>query len=63
MAGVENERLVSETFKGMCDKVVIATKLHLIGQYDNWVKYIEEHLDVSLKNLRTDYVDVYIIFT
>ncbi|ORX86779.1 aldo/keto reductase [Anaeromyces robustus] len=57
----ENERLVGEAFEGMRDKVIICTKLHLIGESDNWAQYIEEHLDVSLKNLRTDYVDVYYI--
>ena len=43
----------------MRDKVIIATKLHLIGESKDWAKYIEEHLDISLKNLRTDYVDIY----
>ena len=55
----ENERLVGEAFEGMRDKVIIATKLHLIGESQDWAKYIEEHLDASLKNLRTDYVDIY----
>ena len=51
----ENERLIREAFEGMRDKVIIATKLHLIGESDNWAKYIEDHLDASLKNLKTDY--------
>ena len=55
----ENERLIGEAFEGMRDKVIIATKLHLVGDCDNWAKYIEDHLDVSLKNLKTDYVDIY----
>ena len=55
----ENERLIGEAFEGIREKVIIATKLHLIGTSDNWAKYIEEHLDASLKNLRTNYVDVY----
>ena len=57
----ENERLVGEAFEGIRDKVIIATKLHLLGESTDWAKYIEEHLDVSLKNLRTDYVDIYYI--
>ena len=56
----ENERLVGEAFDGMRDKVIIATKLHLVGESNDWPKYIEEHLDASLKNLRTNYiVDIY----
>ena len=55
----ENERLVGEAFEGMRDKVIIATKLHLIGESNDWAKYVEEHLDASLKNLKTDYVDIY----
>ena len=43
----------------MRDNVIIATKLHLIGESNYWAKYIEEHLDASLKNLKTDYVDIY----
>ena len=57
----ENERLVGEAFEGIRDKVIIATKLHLVGESQDWAKYIEDHLDASLKNLRTDYVDVYYI--
>ncbi len=55
----ENEKLVGEAFEGMRDKVIIATKLHLIGESNDWAKYIEDHLDASLKNLKTDYVDIY----
>lgn len=54
-----NEKLLGEAFEGIRDKVIIATKLHLIGTPDNWAKYVEDHLDQSLKNLRTDYVDIY----
>ena len=57
----ENERLLGEAFEGMRDKVIIATKLHLIGESENWEKYIESHLNESLKNLKTDYVDIYYI--
>ena len=35
----ENERLVGEAYEGVRDKVIIATKLHLIGESDNWAKY------------------------
>ena len=55
----ENERLLGEAFEGMRDKVIIATKLNLFGENKNWEKYIESHLDESLKNLKTDYVDIY----
>ncbi len=48
----ENERLVGEAFEGMRDKVVIATKTHLIGDSDNWAKYIEDHLDASLQKFK-----------
>ena len=57
----ENEKLVGEAFEGMRDKVILATKLHLFGESQDWAKYIEEHLDKSLKNLRTDYLDIYYI--
>ena len=57
----ENEKLIGEAFEGMRDKVIIATKLHLIGENENWEKYTESHLDISLKNLKTDYVDIYYI--
>lgn len=43
----------------MRDKVIISTKLHLLEESNDWAKYIEEHLDTSLKNLRTNYVDIY----
>ena len=55
----ENEKLLGEAFEGMRDKVIIATKLHLIGESKNWEEYIEEHLNKSLQNLKTDYVDIY----
>ena len=45
----------------MRDKVILATKLHLFGESQDWAKYIEEHLDTSLKNLRTNYLDIYYI--
>ena len=55
----ENERLIGEAFEKVRDKIIIATKLHLIGESKDWAKYIEDHLDTSLKNLRTDYIDIY----
>ena len=54
----ENERLLGEAFEGMRDKVIIATKLHLIGENENLEKYTESHLDISLKNML-----IFIIFT
>ena len=50
----DSEEKVGEAFEGMRDKVYIATK--------TWAKTPEEfweHLETSLKNLRTDYVDLY----
>lgn len=55
----DNERLVGEAFEGMRDKINISTKLHIIGESDNLAKFIEDHLDSSLKDLTTNYVDVY----
>ena len=36
----ENERLVGEAFEEVRDKIIIATKLHLIGESKDWAKYI-----------------------
>ncbi len=57
-----NEEIVGEAVEPFRDKVVIATKLHLGKDADENTdidKRIREHLDASLKKLKTDYVDLY----
>ena len=50
----DSEEKVGEAFEGMRDKVVIATKTHAGTGAE-----LKEHLETSLRNLRTDYIDVY----
>ena len=50
----DSEEKVGEAFEGMRDKVVIATKTHAGTGTE-----LNEHLETSLRNLRTDYIDVY----
>ena len=50
----DSEEKVGEAFVGMRDKVYIATKTGAKTPEEFW-----EHLETSLKNLRTDYVDLY----
>ena len=50
----DSEEKVGEAFEGMRDKVYIATKTGAKTPEEFW-----EHLETSLKNLRTDYVDLY----
>ena len=50
----DSEEKVGEAFEGMRDKVYIATKTGAKTPEEFW-----EHLGTSLKNLRTDYVDLY----
>ena len=58
-----NEKIVGQALQGVRDKAVIATKLFIDteevradGSLDRTVK---RHLAASLRNLRTDYVDLY----
>ena len=50
----DSEEKVGEAFEGMRNKVYIATKTGAKTPEEFW-----EHLETSLKNLRTDYVDLY----
>ena len=50
----DSEEKVGAAFAGMRDKVVIATKSHAKTGAE-----LKEHLETSLRNLRTDYIDVY----
>ena len=50
----DSEEKIGEAFDGIRDKIYIATKTHATD-----VKTFWENLETSLKNLRTDYIDVY----
>ena len=50
----DSEEKVGEAFEGMRDKVYIATKTGAKTPEEFWA-----HLETSLKNLRTDYIDLY----
>lgn len=50
----DSEEKVGYAFEGMRDKVVIATKTHAQTGAE-----LKEHLEISLRNLRTDYIDIY----
>ena len=50
----DSEEKVGAAFAGMRDKVVIATKSHAKTGAE-----LKEHLETSLRNLHTDYIDVY----
>jgi aryl-alcohol dehydrogenase-like predicted oxidoreductase len=56
----ENEKLVGEALEPIRNKVIIATKFICFGsEHPNLLKEIEDKLDNSLKNLKTNYVDLY----
>ena len=62
----QSERTLSKALGEHRKDVVIQTKFGVRyanggSTYDNSPAYIEEALDKSLKNLNTDYVDVYVI--
>lgn len=50
----DSEEKLGYAFDGIRDKVVIATKTHAQTGAE-----LKEHLETSLRNLRTDYIDVY----
>lgn len=61
-----SEQLIGKAFKGVRDKVIIATKGgRLPGRNDEKVvsdysrKYIHRAIEASLKRLQSDYVDIY----
>lgn len=55
----ENEALLGETFKAERQNIVIATKFHIPDETEDVEKTLREHLEVSLRNLQTDHVDIY----
>lgn len=55
----ENEALLGETFKAERKNIVIATKFHLPDETEDVEKTLRRHLEASLRNLQTDYVDIY----
>ena len=50
----DSEEKVGYAFQGIRDKVIIATKTHAQTGAE-----LREHLEISLKNLGTDHIDVY----
>ena len=58
-----NEQLVGKAVEPFRDKIVLATKFHIdeneVTKETDLYTAIRKHLDASLKNLRTDYVDLY----
>lgn len=50
----DSEEKVGEAFDGMRDKVIIATKTGAVNAEGFW-----KDIEVSLKNLRTDHIDLY----
>ena len=50
----DSEKKVGLAFEGMRDKILIATKTGSYSVKDFW-----DHLQTSLANLKTDYIDVY----
>ena len=64
---LENERLVAKAIKGNRDKYIIATKFgyeiddngQLTWQFNGSPAYVKKAAERSLKNLGTDYIDLY----
>lgn len=56
-----NEVLVGEAVKPFRQNIVLATKLHLDGEYteEQVDNLLQSHLNASLERLNTDYVDLY----
>ena len=53
-AYTDSEEKMGAGFEGMRDKIVIASKTHASDEKTFW-----EHLETTLKNLKTDYLDLY----
>ncbi len=53
-AYTDSEEKVGEAFEGMREKVYIASKTHAQDAETFW-----QHLETTLRNLRTDYLDLY----
>ncbi|MDW0115619.1 aldo/keto reductase [Sporosarcina thermotolerans] len=65
-AGGKNEALVGEALKGRRDEIILATKVgnRMLPNEEGWrwdasKKYIKEAVKMSLKRLKTDYIDLY----
>lgn len=64
---LENERLLAKAIKGNRDKYIVATKFgyeiddneQLTWQLNGQKKYVQKAVERSLKNLGTDYIDLY----
>lgn len=64
---LENERLVAKAIKGNREKYIIATKFgyeiddngQLTWQINGKKEYVKKAVELSLQNLRTDYIDLY----
>lgn len=58
-----NERLLGEALEDVRDRAVLATKFHFMGDAPQGKaaveSYMREHISRSLKNLRTDHIDLY----
>lgn len=58
-----NEQLVGKAIEPFRKKVVVATKLHISSEEyfgcKDLYQLVRGHLEASMKNLRTDYVDLY----
>lgn len=58
-----NEQLVGKAVEPFRNKIVLATKFHLgtdeIKNGENLYDVIRRHLEASMKNLRTDFIDLY----
>jgi aryl-alcohol dehydrogenase-like predicted oxidoreductase len=64
-----NEQLIAKAIKGNRDKYIIATKFGIVidangrgttnGEYNGKKEYVKKSIERSLKNLNTDYIDLY----
>lgn len=55
----DNKKLVGDAVKPFRSKIVLATKLHLNKRDGDTAAVVRNHLEASLKRLKTDYVDLY----
>jgi len=60
------EEILGEALKGKRDKVIITTKVGMVvgpGKYDRGLsrKHVEREIEKSLRRLKTDYVDIYLM--
>ena len=58
-----NEELVGEALAPYRKNIVLATKLHLnaaeVSEKSSLYELMQQHLELSMKRLRTDYIDLY----